>query len=164
MRCALAEKIWPGLEREKARAARARSIPGSPDEKDHRRGQLRGHDRRSFGLHEMVYSAPMNWLLITAALACNPGDRLVDLTRRMLRRYERIKRWEQTDDIVQNVTMRLYRTLEAVTPQAQLRIRRAAELYIMRNPALAERVLRFDVMVVTPWSWPRHIVDAWRDY
>jgi hypothetical protein len=27
----------------------------------------------------MVYSAPMNWLLITAALACNPGDRLVDL-------------------------------------------------------------------------------------
>jgi putative endonuclease len=54
--------------------------------------------------------------------------------------------------------------LEAVTPQAQLRIRRAAELYIRRNPALAERILRFDVMVVTPWAWPRHIVDAWRDY
>ena len=54
--------------------------------------------------------------------------------------------------------------LEAVTPQAQARIRRAAELYIRRNPALAERVLRFDVMVVTPWAWPRHIVDAWRDY
>ena len=54
--------------------------------------------------------------------------------------------------------------LEAVTPQAQLRIRRAAELYIRRNPALAERMLRFDVMVVTPWAWPRHIVDAWRDY
>jgi len=53
--------------------------------------------------------------------------------------------------------------LEAVTPQAQLRIRRAAELFLMRNPALAERVLRFDVMVVTPWAWPRHIVDAWRD-
>jgi hypothetical protein len=27
----------------------------------------------------MVYPAPMNWFLITAALACNPGDRLVDL-------------------------------------------------------------------------------------
>lgn len=53
--------------------------------------------------------------------------------------------------------------LEAVTPQAQLRIRRAAELYIMRNPALAERALRFDVIVVTPWAWPLHIVDAWRD-
>jgi putative endonuclease len=54
--------------------------------------------------------------------------------------------------------------LEAVTPEAQLRIRRAAELYIMRNPALAERALRFDVIVVTPWALPRHIVDAWRDY
>ena len=53
--------------------------------------------------------------------------------------------------------------LEAVTPQARLRIRRAAELYIRRNPALAERALRFDVMVITPWAWPRHIVDAWRD-
>jgi putative endonuclease len=59
---------------------------------------------------------------------------------------------------------RLVTGLEAVTPQAQLRIRRAAEHYIMRNPALAERMLRFDVMVVTPWAWPRHIVDAWRDY
>jgi putative endonuclease len=54
--------------------------------------------------------------------------------------------------------------LEAVTPQARQRIRRAAELYIRRNPVLAEQTLRFDVMVVTPWSWPRHIVDAWRDY
>jgi putative endonuclease len=53
--------------------------------------------------------------------------------------------------------------LEAVTPQARLRIRRAAELYITRNPGLAERVLRFDVIVITPWAWPRHIVDAWRD-
>jgi len=54
--------------------------------------------------------------------------------------------------------------LEAVTPQARTRIRRAAELYLRRNPALAERALRFDVIVITPWSWPRHIVDAWRGY
>ena len=31
------------------------------------------------------------------------------------------------------------------------------------SPALAERALRFDIIVITPWSWPRHIVDAWRD-
>jgi putative endonuclease len=54
--------------------------------------------------------------------------------------------------------------LEAVTPQARIRIRRAAELYLRRNPAFAERALRFDVIVITPWAWPRHIVDAWRDY
>ncbi len=53
--------------------------------------------------------------------------------------------------------------LEAVTPRARTRIRRAAELYLRRNPALAERALRFDIIVITPWSWPRHIVDAWRD-
>jgi len=53
--------------------------------------------------------------------------------------------------------------LEAVTPRARLRIRRAAEFYILRNPALAERTLRFDVIVITPWAWPRHIVDAWQD-
>ena len=53
--------------------------------------------------------------------------------------------------------------MEAVTPQARIRIRRAAELYLRRNPALAERALRFDLMVITPWAWPRHIVDAWRD-
>jgi hypothetical protein len=34
---------------------------------------------RSFALYEIAYCAGMNWLLITAALACNPGDRLVDL-------------------------------------------------------------------------------------
>lgn len=54
--------------------------------------------------------------------------------------------------------------LEAVTPQARIRIRRAAELYLLRNPAFATRTLRFDVIVITPWAWPRHIVDAWQDY
>ena len=33
----------------------------------------------------MLYSAPMQWLLIAAALACNPGDRLVDLSNRIPR-------------------------------------------------------------------------------
>lgn len=53
--------------------------------------------------------------------------------------------------------------LEAVTPGARLRIRRAAELFLQRHPTLAGLGLRFDIMVVTPWAWPRHIVDAWRD-
>ena len=53
--------------------------------------------------------------------------------------------------------------LEAVTPTARLRIRRSAELFLRHHPALAELSLRFDVIVITPWSWPRHVVDAWRD-
>jgi putative endonuclease len=53
--------------------------------------------------------------------------------------------------------------LEAVSLRSQARIRRAAELFLRRNPELAALALRFDVMVVTPWAWPRHVVDAWRD-
>ena len=53
--------------------------------------------------------------------------------------------------------------MEAVTPMARQRIRRAAELYVRRNPALGELALRFDVIVITPFAWPRHIIDAWRD-
>jgi putative endonuclease len=53
--------------------------------------------------------------------------------------------------------------IEAVTPAAQLRIRRAAELFVRRYPSFSELALRFDIIVITPFAWPRHIVDAWRD-
>jgi RNA polymerase sigma-70 factor (ECF subfamily) len=51
----------------------------------------------------------------------------------MLRRYERIRRWEQTDDVVQNVAMRLYRTLESVTPESPRDYFRLASLNIRRE-------------------------------
>jgi putative endonuclease len=53
--------------------------------------------------------------------------------------------------------------LEAVTPAARMRIRRSAEMFLRRHPAFSELSLRFDVIVITPWSWPRHVMDAWRD-
>jgi len=53
--------------------------------------------------------------------------------------------------------------LEAVTAASRFRIRRAAELFIRRNMALSELTLRFDIIVVTPWAWPRHLADAWRE-
>jgi putative endonuclease len=40
------------------------------------------------------------------------------------------------------------------------RIVRAAEYYIARHPRLAERPLRFDVIFLAPFAWPRHIVNA----
>jgi putative endonuclease len=40
------------------------------------------------------------------------------------------------------------------------RIVRAAEYYIARHPALAGRALRFDVVFLAPFAWPRHIVNA----
>ena len=50
---------------------------------------------------------------------------------------------------------------EAVTPRQRRRIARAAEWLIAERPALAGLAVRFDVMLVARWRWPRHIVAAW---
>jgi putative endonuclease len=51
---------------------------------------------------------------------------------------------------------------EALTPRQQRRLLRAAEQYLGRQPHLAGRDLRFDLMLVAPRRWPVHVVDAWR--
>ena len=50
----------------------------------------------------------------------------------------------------------------ALNARQRGRLARAAHLYLAANPRYAGYVLRFDVMLVTPWSWPRHLQDAWR--
>jgi len=45
------------------------------------------------------------------------SDRLMRLTRKMLRAYPHLQRWEQTDDVFQSAAMRLHRSLAAVKPQ-----------------------------------------------
>jgi len=47
--------------------------------------------------------------------------------------------------------------LESVNQQ---RIVRAAAYYIARHPELADRDVRFDVIFLAPWTWPRHVRDA----
>ncbi|MBN9120449.1 MAG: sigma-70 family RNA polymerase sigma factor [Planctomycetes bacterium] len=44
------------------------------------------------------------------------GVRLEALTRRMLRDYPRVRRWAQTDDVLQNALVRLCRALDQVRP------------------------------------------------
>jgi RNA polymerase sigma factor (sigma-70 family) len=60
-------------------------------------------------------------------------DRLTKLTRRMLRGYPRVHRWEQTDDVMQNALMRLYRTLADVKPASAADFYRLAALNIRRE-------------------------------
>lgn len=50
--------------------------------------------------------------LITAA-----SERLLKLTRRMLRNYPHLRRWEQTDDVFQTAAIRLSRSLAEVRPE-----------------------------------------------
>jgi RNA polymerase sigma-70 factor (ECF subfamily) len=51
----------------------------------------------------------------------------------MLRGFQRVKRWEATDDVVQNSLMRLYRTLADVQPASAVDFYRLAATNIRRE-------------------------------
>ena len=40
------------------------------------------------------------------------------------------------------------------------RIARAAQLWLVRNPDAAGRDFRFDVILLAPGRWPRHLINA----
>lgn len=60
------------------------------------------------------------------------------------------------------VKTRMHRAGEAEALDAvnRRRITRAAQYYIARYPQLAVRDLRFDVIFLAPFSWPRHVMGA----
>jgi RNA polymerase sigma-70 factor (ECF subfamily) len=60
-------------------------------------------------------------------------ERLTALTRKMLRGYTRVRRWEETVDVLQNASLRLYRTLEQVKPASVAEFYRLAALNIRRE-------------------------------
>ncbi len=45
-------------------------------------------------------------------------ERLTRLARKMLKDFGRVRRWEETDDVVQNALLRLYRTLAKCSQRA----------------------------------------------
>ncbi len=51
---------------------------------------------------------------------------------------------------------------EAVSARQRGRLARAAHAFLAAHPQYNGLALRFDVMLVTPWSLPRHLPDAWR--
>ena len=51
---------------------------------------------------------------------------------------------------------------EAITPRQRSRIFGAVRLFLVRHPVHAACAIRFDIMLVTPGRWPRHIVNAWQ--
>ena len=52
--------------------------------------------------------------------------------------------------------------VEAVTTRQRARIARAAEHYLNQRPSLRHKSVRFDIMLIIPRRWPRHLKDAWR--
>jgi putative endonuclease len=51
---------------------------------------------------------------------------------------------------------------EAIDQRQRSRIERAMGVFLSRHPGHAECDIRFDAILISPWRWPRHIVDAWR--
>ncbi|MDD3370572.1 MAG: YraN family protein [Alphaproteobacteria bacterium] len=51
--------------------------------------------------------------------------------------------------------------LESIQPRQQARIAHALEYFVMNNPRFSGVNLRFDVMLVAPGRWPRHMENAW---
>ncbi|MBM4070264.1 MAG: sigma-70 family RNA polymerase sigma factor [Planctomycetes bacterium] len=60
-------------------------------------------------------------------------DRLQRLTRKMLKSYPGVARWEQTDDIFQNAVIRLCRALNDTAPESVKHFLNLAALHIRRE-------------------------------
>jgi RNA polymerase sigma-70 factor (ECF subfamily) len=67
------------------------------------------------------------------ALLGAAGERLRQLAHRMLLGYARVRRWEETDDVLQSALMRLHRTLKDVSPPSAADFLRLAALNIRRE-------------------------------
>ncbi len=52
----------------------------------------------------------------------------------------------------------------ALMQQQQQRIYRSAEAFLQQHPQYHNLTYRFDVILMVPWSWPRHITNAWRAF
>jgi RNA polymerase sigma factor (sigma-70 family) len=59
--------------------------------------------------------------------------RLERLTRKMLHSWQRVHRWEETGDVLQNALLRLYRSLAEVRPPKAIDFFRLAALNIRRE-------------------------------
>jgi RNA polymerase sigma-70 factor (ECF subfamily) len=66
-------------------------------------------------------------------LVAHACDRLLLLTRKMLRGYPAVRRWEQTGDVAQNASIRLRKALEAVRPKSRQHFWNLAGLQIRRE-------------------------------
>jgi RNA polymerase sigma-70 factor (ECF subfamily) len=67
------------------------------------------------------------------ALLRHSGERLTHLTRRMLGDYQRVRRWADTDDVLQNALLRLLSALRDVKPKTPRDFLALATLQIRRE-------------------------------
>src|SRR5580692_10001775 len=71
---------------------------------------------RTMQLHRWLERIRPGDLSARDELLRNFCGRLEALARKMLRRFPQVKRWAQTDDVLQNALLRLLRSLQKVEP------------------------------------------------
>jgi putative endonuclease len=52
--------------------------------------------------------------------------------------------------------------LESVTPQLRRRLEQAARIWVTSRHKLQNHLWRFDIVLLSPGRFPRHMRDAWR--
>jgi RNA polymerase sigma-70 factor (ECF subfamily) len=77
-----------------------------------------------------------------AALVALAAERMAALARRMLAGSPQVRRWTETDDVVQNASVRLYRALGGVVPNDPEHFVRLAALQVRRELIDLTRRLR----------------------
>ena len=85
--------------------------------------QVQGYLDRLRGGDEAAHAELLN-------CAC---ERLRRLTRKMIKGYPKVHRWEQTDDVLQNAAIRLERTLRQLPVETARDFFRLAALHIRRE-------------------------------
>ncbi len=51
---------------------------------------------------------------------------------------------------------------EALSPRQRHRLTRAATWLTASRSDFSTMAVRFDLILISPWKWPRHITDAWQ--
>lgn len=104
------------------------------------------------------------WL---AALALTfKGYRI--LARRYRTRLGEIDLIARRGDLVLIVEVKARRTLreamEAIQPESEQRIERAADMWLARQPDFGKLSVRFDMVAVLPWRWPVHVENIFQGH
>lgn len=50
---------------------------------------------------------------------------------------------------------------QSIRTRQQRRIHGAARAFLSRRPEFATKTIRFDAVLIAPWQWPKHILNAW---
>lgn len=84
-------------------------------------------------LHNLIEMAATGEAAARAALLDHACERLAKLTWKMLNGYPSLRRWEQTDDVLQNAMLRLHRAMENVEVESVRHFFNLAAVQIRRE-------------------------------